>query len=237
MSHERLEPERASALELEARQRAEQAGLPFLLYRDGRGDQRIRVLQSKGPLVIGRTLDADLVISWDDRVSRRHARLELVGDDPASDWTVVDDVPSRNGTFVNGNRVTGRVRLTHGDRLTFADTPMLFCAAATRTRGLPTTPAHDTVAPDSPTIIATVRLTRESLSDVERRVLEALARRGGPPRSDEQIASTTYLSLATVQATIAALCQRVGLHELPEDERRRLLTEQALRSGVLGGER
>ena len=68
-------------------------------------------------------------LTWDSEVSRLHAQLEPVG----PDWTVVDDGLSRNGTFVNGERVNGRRRLRDGDRLVFGDTPVTFRAPADAT--------------------------------------------------------------------------------------------------------
>jgi pSer/pThr/pTyr-binding forkhead associated (FHA) protein len=248
MSHE-LDPQRASKDELEARGRAAQAGVPFLVYRDAAQRQRIHLLTSRGPVTVGRTSEADVPVGWDDRVSRMHARLELVGDDPASDWTVVDDAPSRNGTFVNGKRVRGRARLSDGDRITFADTAMLFCAATARGRDTMLAPViargEGEAGPDtdSPTIVAGVRLTRESLTDGERRVLEALARPvrdsvgARPPASDEEVARETYLGVETIRRTLDGLCVRLGLRAFSEDEQRLLLVEHALRSGVLSQKR
>jgi pSer/pThr/pTyr-binding forkhead associated (FHA) protein len=45
-----------------------------------------------------------VVIEGDLLVSRLHAKLERIG----GAWTIVDDGLSRNGTFVNGQRVIGR---------------------------------------------------------------------------------------------------------------------------------
>lgn len=64
-----------------------------------------------GELTIGRSLRAELSLD-DDGVSRRHARI---GRDDDGAW--VEDLGSRNGTFVNGVRVTGRVRLADGDKV------------------------------------------------------------------------------------------------------------------------
>ena len=44
-----------------------------------------------------------LSLDFDPEVSRVHAELERLGDD----WTVADDGLSRNGSFVNGERVVG----------------------------------------------------------------------------------------------------------------------------------
>lgn len=50
-------------------------------------------------------------------VSRHHASIFQ---DEAGDW-VVEDLGSRNGTFVNDDRVQGRHRLAGGDEIRFAD--------------------------------------------------------------------------------------------------------------------
>ena len=83
---------------------AETAGEPFLVLRDGDGVQRIVVLDSeRAQAVIGRAPDSEVAIEWDDRVSRTHAKLERVG----REWSVEDDGLSRNGTYVNEERVPG----------------------------------------------------------------------------------------------------------------------------------
>jgi pSer/pThr/pTyr-binding forkhead associated (FHA) protein len=68
-------------------------------------------------LVIGRDADCQLVISHSS-VSRRHAEIH----DSAGHW-YVEDLGSRNGTFVEGTRVAegARCRLRHGDRLGVAN--------------------------------------------------------------------------------------------------------------------
>ena len=42
-------------------------------------------------------------------------------------WTVCDDGLSRNGSFVNGSRVTSRRRLIDGDLMRFGDTVIAYC--------------------------------------------------------------------------------------------------------------
>jgi diguanylate cyclase (GGDEF)-like protein len=61
--------------------------------------------------IIGRTRDCTIRID-DPGVSRRHARIVQTG--PGS--YVLEDLGSRNGTFVRGNRVTSQ-QLGEGDRL------------------------------------------------------------------------------------------------------------------------
>jgi pSer/pThr/pTyr-binding forkhead associated (FHA) protein len=62
-------------------------------------------------LTVGRGVDADLVLA-DELVSRRHARVS-----PSGTGAVVEDLGSRNGTFVNGNQTHGPTRLEPGDQL------------------------------------------------------------------------------------------------------------------------
>ena len=77
----------------------------YLVYRDGDGRQHIVNLSSGQPkLTVGRSANSDIVLGWDAEVSRLHAQLERV----AADWVLVDDGISRNGTFVNGERLSGR---------------------------------------------------------------------------------------------------------------------------------
>ena len=82
--------------------KSEESGIPFLHFRDANRDLCVVALPLEGgAMVIGRGGSVDVVLDWDDRVSRIHARLESVG----GDWTIEDDGLSRNGTFVNGERV------------------------------------------------------------------------------------------------------------------------------------
>lgn len=65
------------------------------------GEDRGKKVELNGePILIGRDDDCDLVLP-DAKVSRRHARLESLGDGTA----MLRDLGSSNGTFVNGERV------------------------------------------------------------------------------------------------------------------------------------
>lgn len=70
-----------------------------------------RRVELEAPLTVGRAADADLVLA-DELVSRRHARVRQRGA-----GAVVEDLGSRNGTFVNGNQIHGPTRLVPGDQL------------------------------------------------------------------------------------------------------------------------
>ncbi|HEY4239669.1 MAG TPA: GGDEF domain-containing protein [Kofleriaceae bacterium] len=65
----------------------------------------------RGPSLIGR-ISAAAVRLADDGLSRQHARLRLDADDL---W--IEDLGSRNGTHVNGERLRGAVQLRAGDKV------------------------------------------------------------------------------------------------------------------------
>lgn len=64
-------------------------------------------------MALGRSSDADIQLS-EGLVSRRHAKLTI---EPDGVW--LGDLNAANGTFVNGQRISGRVLLTSGDHLRF----------------------------------------------------------------------------------------------------------------------
>jgi class 3 adenylate cyclase len=114
---------RADAL-LADRIRAERRGRAFVAMHDGGGNQRVVTLESeRSPITIGRRPDNDIVLSWDHEVSRRHAHLLHTEEG----WTLADD-ESRNGSYLNGERVTRQRPLRDGDVFRFGDTVVLFRA-------------------------------------------------------------------------------------------------------------
>lgn len=68
-----------------------------------------QVLLSHGDFSVGRSQECGLPLD-DEKVSRRHALFHV-----AADELTIEDLESRNGVFVNGERVTARHRLHHGD--------------------------------------------------------------------------------------------------------------------------
>ncbi len=66
-------------------------------------------------LTLGRDPGNDIVIS-DPQVSRQHTRIMRQGD-----LTVIEDMGSTNGTFVNGMRLTGPHTLVNGDVIGLGD--------------------------------------------------------------------------------------------------------------------
>jgi len=75
---------------------------------------------SKAVLLLGRDPGCDLVVQ-DDLASRQHAQIRLEGQ-----GAVLYDLDSSNGTFVNGERISGPYRLRQGDRITLGDTELAY---------------------------------------------------------------------------------------------------------------
>ena len=106
-------------------------GDPYLLFRTADGGLQILSLPGSWEQVnVGRSPAAEISLHWDPRVSRVHAQLERVGDD----WALVDDGLSRNGSFLNGERIVGRRRLSNGDELRFGRTAVIFHAPLERAK-------------------------------------------------------------------------------------------------------
>jgi class 3 adenylate cyclase len=103
---------------------AERRGSAFVVFHDQTGKQHIVTLgDEESAVTVGRRIENDVALSWDGEVSRAHARL-LRGQEG---WSLVDE-GSRNGSYLNGQRITGRRPLRDGDVLRFGDTVVLFRA-------------------------------------------------------------------------------------------------------------
>jgi pSer/pThr/pTyr-binding forkhead associated (FHA) protein len=215
-------PKPVSASELKAVLKAERAGDPFLLYRQGDGTQGLRVLDdAAGWVTLGRSTEADVVFEWDERVSAVHAELRRIG----GQWTVTDDGLSTNGTYLNGSRLNGRHRLRDGDRLIVGRTVVLYRV------GTQEQVASTLSADDTPRV--------ERLSETQRRVLVALCRpyRDNPqfavPATNQQIGREVCLGVDAVKTHLRILFGKFGLEELPQNEKRVRLAECALEWGLV----
>lgn len=104
----------------------------------------------RASLSIGRETTNDIVIS-DADVSRKHAQLTLEGE-----HYLLEDLGSTNGTFVNGERISGPVALKAGDVILLGDTVELlfeapsFDSAATMLAAPPPPPVVEQAAPAAP---------------------------------------------------------------------------------------
>lgn len=209
-----------TAPELALMMEAEKAGEPFLMYRDVSAAIQIHALNGER-LVVGREDENDLAVPWDVEVSRVHALLERL----AGSWTVVDDDLSRNGTYVNGNRVRGRRRLNDRDVLRVGATQILFCD-----------PAAD--AGETPAVAGAAAVA--SVSPAQHRVLVALctpflnaAEPGATPPSNAELAATLNVSTEAVRSQLKSLFRVFEVPDLPQNRKRAELARRVLASGVV----
>jgi pSer/pThr/pTyr-binding forkhead associated (FHA) protein len=84
----------------------------------------------KSEMVLGRRSDADVPLVFDDAVSGTHARIVCKD----GDWFCQDE-GSRNGTFVNGKRISQPVKLVNGVQLQVGTTVFSFLAANSAQEG------------------------------------------------------------------------------------------------------
>jgi pSer/pThr/pTyr-binding forkhead associated (FHA) protein len=208
--------------ELEARLAAARLGLPFLVYRDGKGAQKIAALEpGRRSITIGRRDEADVSLPWDPECSRLHAELEL----RAGEWTITDDGLSQNGTWVNEVRLYGRRRLADGDMLRIGRTLLTFSEPQPVGIG--------------PTLVPGELSATPRFSEQQQRILRELCRPlmgdgdGVVPASDEEIAAALGTPVETVTTELDHLTRALGLEDMPLSDGRAEVALLALRSGLI----
>lgn len=209
------------AVELKTIIEAERARLPILVARDGENRQRVFVLEPQDErLWVGRGPACDVRIEWDEKASRSHAELVRIPEG----WAVLDDGLSRNGTFVGGERITGRRRLCDGEVVRFGASSLTYRLPGPS--GASTMGADDTVAvPD--------------LTPTQRKVLASLCRPfwnpGAPtvPTTNPAIAAELVLSVEAIKSHMRTLFAKFGVEDLPQNQKRRRLAELAMQAGLV----
>ena len=177
-----------------------------------RGGRQLRPLDSER-VTVG-TLDSNDVVVDGDGVSRVHAVLERFGDA----WCV-RDLGSRNGTFVNGDRVIGERALHSGDEILLGGLRLSF---HDRTRGKETA----AIAPPPP------------LTPRERDVLVALCRpllagdAFTEPASSRAIAAELVVSEAAVKQHLSRLYVKFDVDASVERRRVQLANAAVARGAV-----
>jgi DNA-binding winged helix-turn-helix (wHTH) protein len=84
------------------------------------GGQMHRLLEGENVLGRGRECSVRVDAS---QVSRRHARILVAGAEGT-----IEDLSSKNGTYVNGRRLTGPLRLARGDQISLGSAVLTFVA-------------------------------------------------------------------------------------------------------------
>src|SRR5439155_15092162 len=106
------------------------ATLPRLIVSDASGNDR-EIEITRTPFTLGRQSDNDLVLI-DNRISRRHARIVQ-----GEAGYLLEDVDSRHGTYVNGERITS-CRLKPGDQISLGVLDAYQISFVAETSALPT---------------------------------------------------------------------------------------------------
>lgn len=168
---------------------------------------------------VGRAPTADVVVADDPLVSRLHARLERTG----GRWTVVDDGLSRNGTWVDGVRLTGRRVLHDRDSIRVGDTVLVFCAPD----------EHD----EPHTLVGEPVALGHALTPAQRAVVAALCRPvldgGAGPATNAQIAAELHLSVDAVKTHLRGVAHRWGIDHLPQNAKRARTAQLAVQLGLV----
>jgi hypothetical protein len=203
---------------------AERRGLPFVMYRDSEGQLALFTLTPETATVtIGRGQAVLLRVEWDDLVSSVHAELERIGDQ----WLISDQGLSRNGTFVNGERLGARRRLENGDAIRVGRSVLVYRDAREIGPAATTTATVDDVSYLTP------------ITEAQRRVITALCRPYvqpsgfAGPATNQEVADELHLSVEAVKTHLGTLYKSFGLEALPQNRKRALLAERALELGLV----
>ncbi|HVI04211.1 MAG TPA: adenylate/guanylate cyclase domain-containing protein [Enhygromyxa sp.] len=97
--------------------------MPRLIVNPGHRDERVHEI-SVGTKTIGRGRESDIRVA-NKSLSRQHARIVV---DPTGKVTL-DDIGSKNGTFMEGQRIEGPRLLTDGQQFCCGDVLFLFSAS------------------------------------------------------------------------------------------------------------
>ena len=93
------------------KRRADAASVPQRVAFEVAELESVRRLERTLPIVVGRSSLADVPL-LDAEVSRRHARF-----DSEDGFVYVTDLGSRNGTYLNGQRIAESIEVRLGDTI------------------------------------------------------------------------------------------------------------------------
>lgn len=167
-------------------------------------------------MTIGRAVENDITIA-DPESSAVHAALEPL----AGAWSI-SDLSSRNGTFVNGERVLSERPLRRGDEIRIGRSRLIY-------------------RPESTTAAIDLTATPRGVPDLTRRERDVLlALFGGrfpdaafvEPATTREIATALHVTDAAVKQHLVRLYDKFALRR-PAERTRAKLANEALRRGVI----
>ena len=161
------------------------------------GAHRRSLLLDVNTVRIGRDRECDVSLPGDPTVSRLHAVLQTESDG----WLLIDQ-GSRNGTFVNGRRVTGSVKVASLDRILIGQ--FLLVMRDGEDGSIETAAAEEVGVPRHQ--LAT------GLSARELEVLRLLC----AGHSDRAIADELVVSIKTVHSHLERIRDKTGCRRRPE---------------------
>lgn len=182
-----------------------------------RGRDRVVELEADA-YTIGSDPDSSSITVTDPTVSRVHAALERIG----AAW-LVRDLGSRNGTYVNGQRLTGQRRLRHGEEILIGPIRLRYSDSVDATR-----PATDALQGPPQHI---TRTERQVLVELCRPLLGHNAFQ--EPSSVAEIAVRLHVGRNAIQAHLINLYAKFALHQDAVSNRRVALANEALRRGAV----
>ena len=163
---------------------------------DGRLGRNVGFPLTSERVTVGSLSSSDIALGSDRTVSRRHAVLER----QATGWTL-RDLDSCNGTFVNGQRLSGLHHLDDGDRIQLGNTALVFSTRQRTERSS----ATEVVRP------------APEVTDGQRALLDELCLplwRGGAfaePASVAEISARLHRAPTVVEAELALLALAFGV--------------------------
>lgn len=172
-------------------------------------------------VTLGKASTNDVSLEHDDTVSRLHAVLENLG----FAWSI-RDLGSRNGTYLNGERITAERVLRSGDEVRVGKSRLIFWEVKDAGQG----PIEETVS--AQTVELPPRLTRREVD-----VLVVLCRplvSDDPfpePASVRRMASELFVTEAAVKQHLQNLYDKFAIPT--EGDRRVRLANEALRRGAV----